>query len=235
MTKLLTFSLLFFSFEVVALTPEQARTKLTQQNSQNDIFLIEVYKVLEYKRESLKIAQDLNTLQAKISKTSDKNELTRLYCIEYRKLKQQTLDTNKKFYATTYKTNTIYVESLNKLNTLTTACRNNNITKFHIEENDFYLRYNKYIVDGLAKRKDEYNQYNDTKNIFEDMLILRKKFVEEDDSVTAQNILCIDFLNKTNELTNKSSAWTISSLVKIRTQLKESAAKLKESCRERGY
>lgn len=206
MTKLLTFSLLFFSFEVVALTPEQARTKVAQQNSKNDIFLIEVYKVLEYKRESLKIAQDLNTLQATISKTSDKNELTRLYCIEYRKLKQQTLDTNKKFYATTYKTNTIYVESLNKLNTLTTACRNNNITKFHIEENDFYLRYNKYIVDGLAKRKDEYNQYNDTKNIFEDMLILRKKLVEEDDSVTAQNILCIDFLNKTNELTNKSSA-----------------------------
>ncbi|MGX9940805.1 hypothetical protein ACVHNT_13790 (plasmid) [Acinetobacter pseudolwoffii] len=235
MTKLLTFSLLFFSFEVVALTPEQARTKVAQQNSKNDIFLIEVYKVLEYKRESLKIAQDLNTLQATISKTSDKNELTRLYCIEYRKLKQQTLDTNKKFYATTYKTNTIYVESLNKLNTLTTACRNNNITKFHIEENDFYLRYNKYIVDGLAKRKDEYNQYNDTKNIFEDMLILRKKLVEEDDSVTAQNILCIDFLNKTNELTNKSSAWTISSLVKIRTQLKESTAKLKEICRERGY
>lgn len=235
MTKLLTLSLLFFSFEVVALTPEQARTKVAQQNSKNDIFLIEVYKVLEYERESLKIDQDLNTLQAKISKTSDKNELTRLYCIEYRKLKQQTLDANKKFYATTYKTNTIYVESLNKLNTLTTACRNNNITKFHIEENDFYLRYNKYIVDRLAKRKDEYNQYNNTKNIFEDMLILRKKLVEEDDSVTAQNILCIDFLNKTNELTNKSSAWTLSPLVKIRTQLKESAAKLKEICRERGY
>lgn len=235
MTKLLTLSLLFFSFEVVALTPEQARTKMTQQNSQNDIFLIEIYKVLEYKRERLKITQDLNTLQAKISKTSDKNELTRLYCIEYRKLKQQSLDTSKKFYPTTYKTDTIYAESLNTLNTLTTACRNNNITKFHIEKNDFYLRYNKYIVDGLAKRKDEYNQYNDTKNIFEDMHILRKKFIEEDDSVTAQNILCIDYLNKMNELTNKSSTWTISSLVKIRTQLKESTAKLKEICRERGY
>lgn len=235
MTKLLTLSLLFFSFEVVALTPEQARTKMTQQNSQNDIFLIEIYKVLEYKRESLKIAQDLNTLQATISKTSDKNELTRLYCIEYRKLKQQTLDTNKKFYPTTYKTDTIYAESLNTLNTLTTACRNNNITKFHIEKNDFYLRYNKYIVDGLAKRKDEYNQYNDVKNIFEDIHIIRKRMVEETDTVTAQNILCIDYLNKMNELSNKSLIWTDSPLVKFRTQFKESTAKLKEICRERGY
>ncbi|MDY6490355.1 MULTISPECIES: hypothetical protein [Acinetobacter] len=235
MTKLLTLSLLFFSFEVVALTPEQARTKLTQQNSQNDIYLIEIYKVLEYKRESLKIAQDLNTLQATISKTSDKNELTRLYCIEYRKLKQQTLDTNKKFYATTYKTNTIYAESLNTLNTLTTACRNNNITKFHVEANDIYLKYGKYIVAGFPKRKAEYDQYNNTKNLFEDIHIIRKRMVEETDTVTAQNILCIDYLNKMNELSNKSLIWTDSPLVKFRTQLKESTAKLKEICRERGY
>ena len=78
MTKLLILSLLFFSFEVVALTPDQARIKLTQQNSQNDGFLIEMYKVLDHKRESLRIDQDFNTLQAKISKTSDKSELTRL-------------------------------------------------------------------------------------------------------------------------------------------------------------
>ena len=139
MTKLLILSLLFFSFEVVALTPEQARIKLTQQNSQNDRFLIEIYKVLDYKRESLKIDQDLNTLQAKISNTSDKSELTRLYCVEYRKLKQQSLDTNKKLYVTTYKTDKIYAESLKELNTLITACRNNNITKFHVEANDIYL------------------------------------------------------------------------------------------------
>ncbi|MEG0686932.1 MAG: hypothetical protein RR425_06565, partial [Erysipelotrichales bacterium] len=85
---------------------------MTQQNSQNDGFLIEMYKVLDYKRESLRIDQDFNTLQAKISKTSDKSELTRLYCVEYRKLKQQSLDTNKKFYVTTYKTDEIYAESL---------------------------------------------------------------------------------------------------------------------------
>lgn len=235
MTKLLTLSLLFFSFEVVALTPEQARTKFTQQNSQNDGFLIEIYKVLDYKRESLKIAQDLNTLQAKISKTADKNELTRLYCIEYRKLKQQSLDANKKFYATTYKTDTIYAESLNTLNTLTTACRNNNITKFHVEANDIYLKYGKYIVAGFPKRKAEYDQYNNMKNLFEDIHIIRKRMVEETDTVTAQNILCIDYLNKMNELSNKSLIWTDSPLVKISTQLKESTAKLKEICRERGY
>lgn len=235
MTKLLTLSLLFFSFEVVALTPEQARIKMTQQNSQNDGFLIEMYKVLDYKRESLRIDQDFNTLQAKISKTSDKSELTRLYCVEYRKLKQQSLDTNKKFYVTTYKTDEIYAESLKELNTLITACRNNNITKFHVKANDIYLKYGKYIVAGFPKRKAEYDQYNDTKNLFEDMHIIRKRMVEETDTVTAQNILCIDYLNKMNELSNKALIWTDSPLVQFRTQLKESTAKLKANCQARGY
>lgn len=235
MTKLLILSLLFFSFEVVALTPEQARIKMTQQNSQNDGFLIEMYKVLDYKRESLRIDQDFNTLQAKISKTSDKSELTRLYCVEYRKLKQQSLDTNKKFYVTTYKTDEIYAESLKELNTLITACRNNNITKFHVKANDIYLKYGKYIVAGFPKRKAEYDQYNDTKNLFEDMHIIRKRMVEETDTVTAQNILCIDYLNKMNELSNKALIWTDSPLVQFRTQLKESTTKLKANCQARGY
>lgn len=236
MTKLLTLSLLLlFSFEVVALTPEQARSKMAQQNSQNDGFLIEMYKVLDYKRESLRIDQDFNNLQAKISKTSDKSELTRLYCVEYRKLKQQSLDINKKFYVTTYKTDEIYAESLKEQNTLITACRNNNITKFHVEANDIYLKYGKYIVAGFPKRKAEYDQYNNTKNLFEDMHIIRKRMVEETDTVTAQNILCIDYLNKMNELSNKSLIWTDSLLVKFRTQLKEGTAKLKVNCQARGY
>ena len=235
MTKLLILPLLFLSFQVAALTPEEAKIKMAQQNSQNDGFLVEMYKVLDYKRDNLRIDQDFNTLQAKISKTSDKSELTRLYCVDYRKLKQQSLDADKKFHVTTYKTDEIYAESLKELNTLTAACRNNNITKFHVEVNDRYLRYGKYLVASFPKRQAEYNQYNDTKNLLEDMHIIRKRMLEETDQVAAQDILCVDYLGKMNELSSKSLVWTDSPLVKLRTQIKEGTAKLKANCQARGY
>ena len=235
MIKLLTLSLLFFSFQVAALTPEQARIKMAQQNSQNDGFLIEMYKVLDYKREILRIDQALNALQATIIKSSDKSELTRLYCVEYRKLKQQSLDAYKKFYITTYKTDEIYAESLKELNTLIAACRNNSLTKFHEEANDIYLKYGKYLVASFPKRQAEYNQYNDTKNLFEDMHMIRKRMLEETDTVAAQDILCIDYLGKMNELSSKSLVWANPLLVQFRNQIKEGVTKLKMNCQVRGY
>lgn len=233
--KLLILSLLFFSFQVAALSPEQAKIKMMQQNSQNDGFLVEMYKVLDYKRDTLRIDQSFNTLQTKISKTSDTSELTRLYCVEYRKLKQQSLDANKKFHVTTYKEDEIYAESLNELNTLIAACRNNSITKFHAKANDTYLKYGKYLVASFHKRQVEYNQYNDTKNLFEDMHVTRKRMLEETDKVAAQDMLCIEYLGKMSELSNKSIVWTNSPLVQLRTQIKESTAKLKMNCQARGY
>ncbi|ARG22330.1 Uncharacterised protein [Acinetobacter baumannii] len=235
MIKLIALSLLFFSFQVVALTPEEANIKMTQQNSEIDNYLLDMYKVLDYKRDSLRIDRNFNALQAKISKTSDKSELTRLYCVEYRKLQQQSLDTNKKFNIATYKTDEIYTESLNELKKLAVACQNSNITKFHTEANDRYLKFGKYLVAGFDKRQAEYNQYNATKNLFEDMQIIRKRMLEETDAVAAQDILCIDYLGKMNELNNMSLVWNNSPLVHLRTQIKAGTAKLKVECQERGY
>ena len=233
--KLLIFPLLVFSFQTAALTPEQARNKMAQQNSQNDGFLVEMYKFLDYKRDTLLVDQAFNTLQEKISKTSDKSELRRLYCVEYRKLKQQSLDTNKKFHSTTYKTDKIYATSLNSLDTLIAACRNNNITRFHADENDIYLKFGKYILASFPKRQTEYNQYNDTKNLFEDMHIIRKRLVEEMDSTTVQDILCVEYLGKMKELDSKSLVWNDSTVVQFKTQIKEGTAKLKTYCQTIGY
>lgn len=235
MTKLLVLPLFFLSFQVAALTPEQAKIKMAQQNSQNDELLVEMYKVLDYKRDTLRIDQDFNTLRAKISKTSDKSELTRLYCVDYRKLTQQRLDADKKFHVTTYKTDEIYAEGLKELNKLIAACRNNSITNFHAEANERYLSFGKYLVASFPKRQAEYNQYNDIKNLFEDMHIIRKRMLEETDKVAAQDILCVDYLGKMNELSSKSLVWTYSPIARLRTQIKESTAKLKTACQERGY
>lgn len=235
MIKLLILPLLIFSFQAAALTPEQARTKMAQQNSQNDGFLVEIYKVLDYKRDTLRIDRAFNTLQEKISKTSDKSELTRLYCVEYRKLKQQSLYTDKKFHATTYNADKIYDTSLNSLDILIAACRNNNITKFHADANDRYLKFGKYILTSFQKRQTEYYQYNDIKNLLEDMHIIRKRLVEEMDSTTVQDILCVEYLGKMKEFHSKSLVWTYSPVVQFKTQIKESTAKLKTYCQTIGY
>ena len=67
------------------------------------------------------------------------------------------------------------------------------------------------------------------------MQIIRKRMLEETDAVAAQDILCIDYLTKMNELNNKSLVWNNSPLVHLRTQIKASTAKLKVECQKRGY
>lgn len=236
MIKLLALPLLVLSFQAIALpTEEQASTKFTQQNNKNDRYLIEMYKALEQMRESLHRDKQLNLLQEKISKTSDKNELTRLYCVEYRTIKEQSLNAQKKFYGTNYETNEIYASSAEHLNTLTVACQKNDITKLHKSENEIYIKFAKYLVIGLSKRQKEYDQYNEAKNLLEEIQIIRKRLQEEKDPAKAQEIVCIDYLNQMEKISNKAFILTESPLKSLAPQLKEASKKLRARCEVSEY
>lgn len=206
--------LISYATNVQAIDQEQAKKLFSGNTQYAEAELSNIYNVIHYKSKKLQLEKESFNVRKKISNTTNHNVLTNLYCIDLRSIKQQRIDIEIENNPIGSQNDEILDFEKNNLQELINSCRSNNVLKYHIKENRLFETYLRWYPQMIKTQEDDLSRYNELKNSFEEVIITRKRLINEEDQVVQYNLICEDYRQNFKNLQSTFSKWNTPNTVK---------------------